>query len=445
MPHQQQVSNRPLTEDRDPLEQSGARLDARPGERDNVSDDPPPVYILMLAFMFMFQGYGVMNGNPQHVLKVKLGIGHDQAAAFQNAAATFQLTKLLMRICQIAFLAFMQPNGICYVAYVVMLVAVAVPIVFVWGFGVTGLWVVYLQYGLGGIAIGLYEGTFLSVISSLGKNTKTFAILGCPLGFAVHNIVLGTFQQWGMPPILYYVYTLCCLPFAAAITYFYAPSATAQAGGKGCEVFFNSVCRPLEWLPLLIPWFAAKFIGNFVLEDGFPLLFNTFNTQRVPLGNPDSTSGTVPFAYYTAWYWFVMMALGDTISRRVPQYLDLSSGKRCGMWISLAVIMCLGGEALYFLLLAIVTGFAAFISNFGNGFIYGLSAKYIDQFVPAQHRYAAYNLWCFCGDLGGYAGQSGLSVSIAKSVCEGRHYEYVCKLPATTTAPPAPLEAYVVA
>ena len=31
-----------------------------------------------------------------------------------------------------------------------------------------------------------------------GKNTKTFAIMGAPLGFAVHNILLGTFQQWGM-------------------------------------------------------------------------------------------------------------------------------------------------------------------------------------------------------------------------------------------------------
>ena len=29
--------------------------------------------------------------------------------------------------------------------------------------------------------------------------------------------------------------------------------------------------------------------------------------------------------YYTAWYWFVLMALGDTLSRRVPQYLSLSS------------------------------------------------------------------------------------------------------------------------
>merc|ERR1719230_351297 len=99
------------------------------------------------------------------------------------------------------------------------------PIYFVWIQGVTELWVVYLQYSLGGIAIGLYEGTFLSVVSTLGKNTGTFVIMGCPIGFAMHNIVLGTFQQWGMPTVTYYVYSAACMPFAMVIFHKYAPSA----------------------------------------------------------------------------------------------------------------------------------------------------------------------------------------------------------------------------
>merc|ERR1719321_1160810 len=139
-----------------------------------------------------------MNGNPVHALKVKLDVPAEEAAAFQNATASFQLAKLLMRICQIAFLVFLQPHGIVYMAYVVMCLALLVPILFVWCLDVTDLWVVYLQYILGGIAVGLFEGTFLSVISSLGKDTKTFTIMGAPLGFAVHNIVLGTFSQLGM-------------------------------------------------------------------------------------------------------------------------------------------------------------------------------------------------------------------------------------------------------
>merc|ERR1712232_597540 len=122
-----------------------------------------------------------------------------------DATASFQLAKLLMRVAQIAFLVLVQPRGIVIISYVVMFIALLVPLVFVWGTGVTGLWVVYFQYILGGAAVGMFEGTFLNVISSLGKNTKTFVIMGAPLGFAVNNIVLGTFSQWGMPAEVYYL------------------------------------------------------------------------------------------------------------------------------------------------------------------------------------------------------------------------------------------------
>merc|ERR1712217_859556 len=103
------------------------------------------------------------------------------------------------------FLVFVQPNGIVYLSYFVMFVSVLIPPVFVWWGGIRELWVVYLQYILGGVAIGLFEGTFLSVISSLGKNTKTFAIMGAPLGFAVNNILLNSFSLLGMPAVVYFL------------------------------------------------------------------------------------------------------------------------------------------------------------------------------------------------------------------------------------------------
>merc|ERR1719245_274445 len=313
-----------------------------------------------------------------------------------------------------------------------MFIALLVPLVFVWGTGITDLWVVYLQYCLGGAAVGMFEGTFLNVISSLGKNTKTFAIMGAPLGFAVNNIVLGTFSQWGMPAQAYYMYNAMCIPFAIVIFYRYAPPADPKSEGKGCQVFLHSLKDARVWLPMMLLWLIAKFIGNFVLEDGFPLLFNTFNTDEVPMwGGPDSTH-TISFAYYAAWYWFPMMALGDTISRRVPNWISIDTRPQIAICLILAVTMCVGGEALDFLLIPLVTGLAAFISNFGNGFIYGLSAKFIDSYVPEVHRYAAYNLWCFCGDLGGYAGQSSFSVSLAHEACEGKNYKYVCHLKAAT-------------
>lgn len=387
--------------------------------------EPPPVRILLPAFMIMFQGYGVMNGNPAHALKMKLDLPPSEAAAFQNATASFQLSKLLMRILQISLLVFLQPNGIVYLAYAIMFVALLIPIIFVWGEDMKDLSVVYLQYTLGGIAIGLFEGTFLSVISVLGKKTKTFAIMGAPLGFAVHNILLGSVLPAGYE-VLYYVYSAACIPVAVAIFYFYAPLADANSQGKGCQIFLKSLQQPQQWLLAMLPWFLAKFAGNFVMEDAFPLLYLTFNTPHVPLFAPSSTSPTIPFKYYTAFYYFVLMALGDTISRRVPEVLNLSTGKAWGFWIVTSILLCIAGEALNFLLIPIITGFAAFIAYFGNGLVYGLSAQYIDAYIAAEHRYTAYNLWCFAGDLAGYAGQGALSVKIAESACEGRHYTYIC-------------------
>eukprot|EP00438_Fugacium_kawagutii_P006979 Skav233376 [mRNA] locus=scaffold1038:71706:72995:+ [translate_table: standard] len=394
-------------------------------EEGSERQEKPAVRILLLAFMIMFQGYGVMNGNPAHALKMKLDLPESEAAAFQDATASFQLSKLLMRILQISLLVFLQPNGIVYLSYAIMFVAVLIPIIFVWGADMTNLSVVYLQYTLGGVAIGLFEGTFLSVISVLGKSTKTFAIMGAPLGFAVHNILLGSIVPSGYE-VIYYIYSAACIPFAVVIFYFYAPIADASSSGKGCQIFVKSLQQPKQWLPQMLPWFLAKFAGNFVMEDAFPLLYLTFNTLEVPLFGPASTSPTIPFKYYTAFYWFVLMALGDTISRRVPEVLNLSSSKAWGLWIVISILLCVGGEALNFLLIPSVTGLAAFIAYFGNGLVYGLSAQYIDAYIPPEHRYTAYNLWCFAGDLAGYAGQGGLSVKIAESACKGRHYTYIC-------------------
>merc|ERR1712157_53630 len=104
-----------------------------------------------------------------------------------------------------------------------------------------GLWIVYLQYSLGGAAVGMFEGTFLTAISTLGKDTKTFTIMGAPLGFAVNNVILGFLSQLGMPAQAYYVYNAACIPVAAAIFYYSAPRVHGKSEGKGCQVFANSM------------------------------------------------------------------------------------------------------------------------------------------------------------------------------------------------------------
>ncbi|CAK0872160.1 unnamed protein product [Prorocentrum cordatum] len=292
------------------VEHRGLGSDGESDDEDDDDDtdassasDDAPVRILLFAFMFMFQGYGCMVGNPQHALKMKLDPGgtwgEQESKDFQDATASFQLAKLFMRIGQIAFLVFLRPNGIVFLSYIVMFVALLTPLIGVWGMGIDSLWIVYLQYSLGGAAVGMFEGTFLTAISSLGKDTKTFTIMGAPLGFAVNNVILGLLSQCGMPAQLYYVYNAACVPIAAAIFYHYAPRADGKSDGKGCQVFANSMRHARAWLPLMIPWLIAKFIGNFVLEDGFPLLFNMLEGDSRSAheeGSRRPTSGRTPAA-----------------------------------------------------------------------------------------------------------------------------------------------------
>jgi len=400
--------------------------------REEVERELPLVREMLLAFMVMFQGYGTLVGNPQHSLKSVIGIsgfGSHEAERFTTATNLFQWGKCATRVLQIIFLVAMEPRGLVNLAYVLMFVAMLIPPVFIFAADLVHLWfpLVACTYFLGGVAVGIFEGTFLSVTSALGRNTKLFAIMGAPLGFAMLNIVLGTALGFGMPVEVYYYYSAACIPAGMMIFQKKAPRAAGLAAAKGCIPFCRSLRAAGSWLPSMIPLLLAKCVGNFVLENTFPLTYNVYNEDKVPLfGGPSSTTGLVPKQYYLSLYFFVLMAIGDTVSRRVPLYINTSSFWKTQALLVGATFLCFGGEALLFLITPLVTGVGTYVALFGQGFIYGLSAKYIDTFVPQEHNYAAYMLWCFAGDIGGIVGSSFVVNRMAAAVCEGRSYEYVC-------------------
>merc|ERR1712007_233998 len=121
-----------------------------------------------------------------------------------------------------------------------------------------------------------------------------------------------------------------------------------------------------------------------------------------------------------------MGALGDTISRRVPIYIKVTRLRSMLLLLLAATGMCFGGEMLLVLINPIITGVGTFIALFGQGFIYGMSTKFIDGCLPKEHAYAAYMFWCFAGDLGGVLATSTVVNYIAEAVCKGRNYTYVC-------------------
>lgn len=57
-------------------------------------------------------------------------------------------------------------------------------------------WVI-LSYSLGGTALGSFESNLLNCLTPFGHRTKSFAILGIPLG--VNSILIGGFFFMGPP------------------------------------------------------------------------------------------------------------------------------------------------------------------------------------------------------------------------------------------------------
>ena len=68
----------------------------------------------------------------------------------------------------------------------------------------------------------------------------------------------------------------------------------------------------------------GKVLMNFLLHCRAPFWGSQSATEQKLLGRPHA----VRFALYASLIWFPCMAAGDTISRRVPQFLDVT---RLGM------------------------------------------------------------------------------------------------------------------
>lgn len=238
------------------IDTSRLSQDERPSEIEvpdvkEMRENRPAVHSLMFPFMFMFQGYGAMVGDPQHALKVRMGIHSftDDALRLTGAVNLFQWGKTSMRIAQIVFLLILNPFKLVVLAHAVMLIALLILLIFIYQLNMHKIYIVGIAYTLGGVAVGIFEGTYLAIISSLGKNTKSFAILGAPLGFAMINTVLGTMEDFGMPPEFYYIYTIICIPVGLTVFLRMAPREPHTSEGKGCGVISGSVQRWEEWLP----------------------------------------------------------------------------------------------------------------------------------------------------------------------------------------------------
>mmetsp|Transcript_116044 Transcript_116044/g.333267 ORF Transcript_116044/g.333267 Transcript_116044/m.333267 type:complete len:443 (+) Transcript_116044:64-1392(+) len=402
-----------------------------------MPDDLPPVRALILPMICVFQGYACMVGPAQQKFKAELGIGQSGQAAliFTQAAVFVHYGKLVARLGHEVLLGWLSPISRVYVAMGFVLVGTLIPPFFVFDLHDRWIGFVFVSYGLAGIGLGVFECTFLAVITPMGKLTKAWAIMGAPLGFGIVNILGLVCTTFGMPVSLLYWYIVCLIP--AGMFVFWRCSVGLQAGdmtaasiapGHGSGVPQKNLAASLlecgRWLPLVLPHLIAKMLVNFVMENATPVNYYVYNADQVPLLGPDSDAVLWRHDIFFAVLG-VCVLLGDMVSRRVPASLTLAGPSSYIAILAAAVLCSVLGFYLESLAVAVLALVGIFLAFWGNGLVYGASAKFFDMSVPKEYNLVAYSMWCFLGDVGGIAG--GVTVDIVRnSICGGKQYAFQC-------------------
>merc|ERR1719443_2285119 len=156
----------------------------------------------------------------------------------------------------------------------ITLIGVLVAPIFAFGMGSHWIGIPFIHFFLVGVGVGIFEVTYLSVISELGELTKFWAILGCPLGIAWVDIIGLLCTSFGMPPVVIYWYIAACIPIGMLLFMRYAPQ---PSGRLHQPRNFGSALKDWKmWVSAMLPFFLAKFIGSFVMENT-PGWFYVFN------------------------------------------------------------------------------------------------------------------------------------------------------------------------
>jgi len=293
------------------MKEENARLNAENeyGEIVGVSEQDP-VRSVVLVMLAMVLGYASTIGPLQYDFKVALGIGQvgETADLFTWYAGFAHVGKFVGYVAHSLLFSCMRPVARVYASMIFMFLGIMIPTVFVFMLNIKWVDTVLIAYSLTGFGFGVFEVTFLNVVTPLGKATKGWAILGFPLGFAAINIVCPLCGYFGIPTkflfccILAYIpvgfYFLTTLPLKDQL--FQKEDKTidvekdGDGHGKGAQQsLWQSLMNGKSWLPAMVPQLLGRFFVEYVMQNN-PNYYIYDHSSLVPLWNPKSKGeGTV--------------------------------------------------------------------------------------------------------------------------------------------------------
>lgn len=95
------------------------------------------------------------------------------------------LGNLVFRLMHNIVFACLIPRHRVFVSFILMACSMSILGVFVFLLEIKQMAIVFAAYFMGGVSIGTFESNLLSSISPLGHATKTWAVIGIPVGYVL--------------------------------------------------------------------------------------------------------------------------------------------------------------------------------------------------------------------------------------------------------------------
>jgi len=371
-----------------------------------------------LVTMSVFMGYAILV-SFQHKLKVRLGIDdedHSRSELFTSAVSFLYIGNLIFRLAHNLVFACLRPRHRVYLSLLAMAASMLLIAVGVFLGGIRSMWVVFVAYALGGIAIGSFEGNLLSSITPLGHDTKVWAIVGMPTGFAL--ILVGGFclSAAGVPTVAIYFVVAAMLALGAVVFATQVPAYEIENNAATLTLFKEQMFQIDTWLPKIWVNCLALMIDMFCVSLFSGIMLYILNGHKVGLLSPSSDNWAVPHDWFFCVYNMFTLA-GDSLSRKFAY----RTRARHPM-VYLVFSVC--GAILCFTKIGLLAPFGIFFVFFANGAIYATSTRHIDMHVDSKYNLVALSVWLFVGDVGSVTGSNMLNV-IRNWAC--RHQDkYAC-------------------
>jgi hypothetical protein len=396
-------------------ERHGDLLRHHPGHYRSVEEEKqhevPTYYRCILTTLPLFMGYAGMIV-LQHHIKERLDISDDNAhmsTVFSAAVSLLYVGNLIMRLMHNVVFTCLAPRYRVMLAFLLMTCS---HLILFFAYYVADsknvVWT-FFAYLLSGIAIGSFESNLMSCLTPLGHGSKSWAVLGIPVGFNLVSVgFFILFAVWPANAFIEggsYVVIGICNIIGLLFFYFVVPYIPFEASKDNARKFLSDMATFRLWVPTIWRHCIALMADMFCVSLFSSLVLYIYDVEDLPIWNESKT--TMPKNAFQALF-NLCSFLGDFTSRRLA-YRD----KPRNPLFFLVLSVC--GAVMILSKTALVAPIGIFLVMFANGSVYAHSTRFIDNAVDDRYNLAALSMWLFVGDIGSVVG-SNLVSTIRKPI-----------------------------